>query len=82
MTIATENRLVHAFQSPCFPCNPIPFAQGLADYVRENGTDKIKSDEAKSMLWILMAQSYGQVATIDLMREFDRLDKALPQGGE
>ncbi len=72
-----RSRLETAFKSPCFPCNPIPFANGLADHIRTNGTDSIKSDSCKAILWILMAQAYGQVANIDLMREFDRLDKVI-----
>ena len=63
-------KLTEALNSPCFPCNPIPFANGLADHVRENGTDSIRSDDAKRILWILMAQAYGQLATIDLHTEW------------
>ncbi len=69
------NTLTTAIESPSFPCNPIPFANGLADLVRDNGTDSIKSDDAKRILWILMAQSYGQLATIDLCDEWDKLTK-------
>lgn len=67
--------LYTALDSECFPCNPIPFATGLADHVRKHGTDSIKSDEAKCLLWILMSQAYGQLATIDLCDEWDRLVK-------
>jgi hypothetical protein len=58
-----------------FPCNPIPFAKGLAELVKQEGTDSIQSDNAKSILWVLMAQAYGQIATIDLCDEWRRLDK-------
>jgi len=68
---------VRAFKCECFPCNPLPFAKALGDLVRENGTDTIKSDEAKAILWILMAQAYGQMARIDLCDEWSRLDKAI-----
>lgn len=68
------DRLQTAMFSPCFPCNPVPFAQGLADYVREHGSDSIQSDKAKRILWILMAQAYGQLARIDLMTEYSRLE--------
>lgn len=71
--------LIHAFQSPSFPVNPIPFAHGLAELVKAKGTDAIKSDEAKAILWVLIGQAYGQLATVDLCNEWDRLDKALPQ---
>lgn len=67
------SKLTEALNSPCFPCNPIPFATGLANYVRENGTDSIQSDDAKRILFILMAQAYGQLATIDLSSEWCRL---------
>lgn len=55
------------------PCNPIPFARGLAALVSEKGTDAIKSDAAKRILWVLMAQAYGQMAKIDLSDEWSRL---------
>jgi hypothetical protein len=64
-----------AIDSDGFPCNPIPFANSLADHVREFGTDSIKTDDAKKILWILMGQAYGQLATIDLSDEWDRLTK-------
>lgn len=70
---AAHDRLYNALESDAFPCNPIPFATGLADHVREHGTDSIKSDQAKRILWILMAQAYGQLAKIDLSDEWDRL---------
>ena len=64
-----------AIDGESFPCNPIPFANSLADHVREFGTDSIKTDDAKKILWILMGQAYGQLATIDLSDEWDRLTK-------
>ena len=72
----TDPTLTTAMFSPCFPCNPLPFAKGLGDLVRERGTDSIQSDEAKAILWVLIAQAYGQLATIDLYEEWRRLDKA------
>lgn len=64
-----------AIDGESFPCNPIPFANALAEHVREFGTDSIKSDDAKKILWILMGQAYGQLGTIDLSDEWDRLTK-------
>jgi len=64
-----------AIEDDSFPGNPIPFANGLADHVREHGTDSIRSDEAKRILWILIGQAYGQVAKIDLVDEWNRLTK-------
>jgi hypothetical protein len=69
------NNLTQAMFSPSFPGNPIPFAKGLVELVRSEGTNSIQTDEAKSILWILMAQAYGQLATIDLHTEWSRLDK-------
>lgn len=66
-------RLAGAMFATSLPCNPIPFARGLADLVSDNGTDSIKSDNAKRVLWILIAQAYGEVATIDLCEEWSRL---------
>ncbi len=71
--MTTNEKLFTALESDAFPCNPIPFANGLAEYVRENGTDWIRDDNARRLLWILMAQSYGQLATIDLCAEWERL---------
>jgi len=70
---AQVNRLLNAMFSDSFPVNPIPFAQGLADYVSDNGTKSIQSDEAKRILWVLMAQAYGQLNMVDLSTEWQRL---------
>lgn len=69
-----NDRLQTAMFDNCFPCNPIPFANGLAEHVRKHGADSIKSDEAKRILWVLMAQAYGQLASIDLSSEWSRLE--------
>ena len=66
-------QLTAALGAESFPCNPIPFANGLAELVRERGTDAIRSPDAQRILWILMAQSYGQLATIDLCDEWSKL---------
>lgn len=68
------SNLTDAMFSPAFPCNPRPFARGLDALIQEHGTDAIRSDDAKRILWVLMAQAYGQLATIDLMAEWSRLD--------
>ncbi len=62
-----------AFDNDDFPCNSIPFATALEEHVRVFGTDSIKSDDAKKILWVLMGQAYGQLATIDLCKEWNRL---------
>lgn len=66
-------KLSDAIESPALPCNPIPFAQGLIDGCQENGTDFIRSREGQRILWVLMAQSYGDLARIDLTTEYVRL---------
>jgi len=73
LTQAQVNRLTNAMFSDSFPVNPIPFAHGLADYVSDNGTKSIQSDEAKRILWVLMAQAYGQMGKLDLTDEWQRL---------
>lgn len=70
-----DDTIYNAIASDSFPCNPIPFATGLADHVRKHGTDSIQSDDAKRILWILIGQAYGQVAKIDLVDEWNRLTK-------
>ena len=65
--------LTEAMFDSSMPINPIPFAVGLADLVRERGTNFIKSDEAKKILWVLLAQSYGELSMIDLSTEWKRL---------
>ncbi len=77
-----KDRLDTAIFSESFPCNPIPFANGVADHVREHGTDSVRSDSVKRILWILMSQAYGQMATIDLCAEWDRLYSSLHGGKE
>tara|TARA_Y100001973_G_C5207916_1_gene343028 strand:+ start:2370 stop:2603 length:234 start_codon:yes stop_codon:yes gene_type:complete len=65
--------LTEAMFDTSMPINPIPFAIGLADLVKERGTNFIKSDEAKKILWVLLAQSYGELSMIDLSTEWKRL---------
>lgn len=73
MTTQQLNNLTAAMFNSSFPVNPLPFANGVFELVKEKGTDAIKSDEVRKVLWVLMAQSYGQLAKIDLCDEWDRL---------
>tara|TARA_R110000751_G_scaffold272427_1_gene372625 strand:+ start:813 stop:1058 length:246 start_codon:yes stop_codon:yes gene_type:complete len=73
MTDQQRNNLTTAMFSSSFPINPIPFANGLSEMVMNEGTDAIESNDAKRILWVLMAQAYGQLATIDLSSEWERL---------
>jgi hypothetical protein len=73
MTDQERNNLTTAMFNTSFPVNPIPFANGISEIVMSEGTDTIESDEVKKLLWVLMAQAYGQMATIDLCDEWTRL---------
>jgi hypothetical protein len=73
MTTQERHNLTTAMFNSSFPVNPIPFANGISEMVMNEGTDAIKSDEVKKLLWVLMAQSYGQLSTIDLGDEWSRL---------
>lgn len=71
-----EQELKHletGMSAVAFPVNPIPFANGLANGVRLYGTDWIQSDQAQKILFVLMGQSYGQFAEINLNDEYIRL---------
>ena len=67
------NRCAAAMESPSMPCNPIPFANALVDGCKLYGSDFVKTDKGKRILWILNAISYGQLANIDLMDEYSKL---------
>lgn len=70
------DRAAQALFSDSLPCNPRPFARALDQLVELNGSDSIRSDAAKQILWVLLTQAYGQLATIDLCAEWDRLEQA------
>lgn len=71
-----------AMFSGTLPCNPLPFLIEIVKYVRENGTPAIRDEKARRMLWVLMAQSYGCLATIDLSLEWERLSESILNGLE
>ena len=75
MNDKTLDNLTNAMFDPSFPCNPLSFLIGLTEYVRENWSDSIKDSNAQKMLWVVIAQSYGQLANVDLMNEYTKLDK-------
>jgi len=73
-TITEElNILSNVMFSPAFPCNPIPFANGIIQGIKDNGTDWITSEQAKRILYILIAQSYGQGFNIESYQEYTNL---------
>lgn len=71
-----RQKLMAAMFSASLPVNPIPFLQGLIDLLKEKGTDAIKSDEAKMMLWTINANAYTQLGSIDMYAEWQRLFEA------
>jgi len=77
MNESFNERIIMAFAGTCLPGNPVPFCNAISNFVRENGTDSIQNDKAKAILWVLMAQAYGQMASIDLHDEWARLSSIL-----
>lgn len=69
----TENQL--AFKSPALPVNPLPFLTELIHQVRVGGSEFIQTDGAKMLLLTINIMAYGQLATIDLPNEWERLSK-------
>jgi hypothetical protein len=65
--------LSEAMFASSMPSNPIPFANGLATGCKTNGTDWIRTDEAKRILFTLIQQAYGQAVLFDSFKEFQRL---------
>lgn len=66
--------------SEALPSNPLPFLTGLIDGVKINGTDWIRSDEAKMILFTVFQQMYGQAVLFDSFDEFQRLQKVQRDG--
>jgi len=62
-----------AFYARVLPVNPLPFLYALADAVKQNGTDWIKTDQGKAILYTLIQMAYGQDFHLDGLAEFDRL---------
>ena len=71
------NKLEKAFMEASLPCNPLPFLNGIKEGVKRNGTDWIKSDQAKRILYVLIMQSYGQLFKIYSLKEYVRLSEDL-----
>jgi len=69
------NELSSAMFNTSFPCNPNPFLNGLKEGIKANGMDWIKSDQAKKILYVLIAQSHGQAFNIDSFTEYTNLNK-------
>jgi hypothetical protein len=73
----TFRRPENAIESVVFPRNPVPFALPIGE-LRKGNTDAIRSPEVQRCLWILMGQSYGQLASINLISEYERLTGPVP----
>jgi len=68
-------QITEAFRCNSFPSNPKPFATGLFEQLDAGA--RIDSDECKAVLWVLNAMAFGQLATIDQMHEWSRLNDSL-----
>jgi hypothetical protein len=62
----TTTREDTAFMSPAMPCNPLPFLNRMHEIIKENGTNYTSSLQFKANLLIVMQQTFGQIATIDI----------------
>jgi len=62
-----------AFYGRALPVNPLPFLYALADAVKEKGTDWIRTDNAKAILYTLIQMAYGQGFHLDGIAEYERL---------
>ena len=62
-----------AFCIKVLPVNPLPFLYALADSIKERGTDWIRTDHAKAILYVLIQMAYGQGFHLDGIAEYDRL---------
>jgi hypothetical protein len=80
-----DMREERAFRSDCFPCNSLPFLCRMVAILQENSTNNpgplspSPKADYDACLWIVMGQAHGQMATINLNDEWDRLNKAIPK---
>ena len=65
--------LSRAMFSTSFPCNPLPFLNVLHEGVKKYGTWWIKTDVAKKILYVIIAQAYGQSFKLESLDEYERL---------
>ena len=64
-----------AFMSNAMPCNPLPFLNRMHQIVKENGTDATITPQFRANLLIVMQQTFGQLANIDLCELWNDLNK-------
>jgi hypothetical protein len=55
------------------PTNPTPFLNALIVGVKEEGTNWLRSDEARRLIWLINTMSFSDMATINQTEEFNRL---------
>ena len=70
---------INAFRAPALPTNPLPFLYALADCIRQHGTDWLRTDEGKALLFTVLVMAYGTGFRLDSEKEFERLDKVIPR---
>jgi len=70
---------INAFRSKASPSNPLPFLYALADCVKKHGPDWMRTDEGKAILFSLLIMAYGPLFILDSIKEFERLDQAIPR---
>ena len=86
----------HAFAESAFPPNSIPFLNRMKEVLDEARTNSLQtisehravkmtgSEEsywkARALLWVINAQFFGQVASIDMDQEWGELNQALKAG--
>ena len=66
-----------AFLADAFPCNPLPFLNRMKEIVRDNGTDATKTPQFQANLLVVMQQTFGQLATIDLFELYGKIKAEL-----
>lgn len=66
-----------AFMLPGLPVNPRPFLRMLDQCVKEQGTDFIKTPEAKGLLFTLMLQAYNGLIPHDIWEAMNKVKEAL-----
>ncbi len=71
-----EDSLEESYNREILPCNPIPYLNRMIELINENGTQSIKTNKkVRGCLWVVMAQAYSGIATIDMSEEWDTLNK-------
>jgi len=70
---------INAFRSPALPSNPLPFLFALADCIRQQGTDWLRTNEGKALLFPVLLMAYGATFHLDSVTEFERLDETIPR---